>query len=194
MLATSDVEALKAAMRAQARVQRRAVPIAERAHAAQALLQHDFKFLGSPGLLGVYHPVRSEIDCLSLARSLRGKGWSIALPVIVPDAPLAFHHWDLAAALQVGPYGIPEPAGTPLVSPTVLFVPLLAFDSAGHRLGYGGGNYDRTLADFRQRGPFTAIGLAFDCQEVPEIPASDHDQRLDWVLTPSRAVALTEGI
>jgi 5-formyltetrahydrofolate cyclo-ligase len=60
-----------------------------------------------------------------------------------------------------------------------------AFDPAGYRLGYGGGFYDRTLAELRARQPVIAIGLAFDEQRVDAVPHVDYDQRLDWVLTPS---------
>jgi 5-formyltetrahydrofolate cyclo-ligase len=193
MLATSDVEALKAAMRAEARARRLAISAEEAAEAARALARHDLGCLGKPGVLGAYHPVRSEIDCLPLVHHLRGSGWSVALPVIVEGAPLDFHLWDAGIPLAAGPFGIPQPSGTPAVTPNVLLVPFLAFDAQGHRLGYGGGFYDRTLAALRQNGTLIAIGLAYDSQEVPEVPAGPHDQRLDWVLTPSRRIAMAKG-
>lgn len=193
MLAPSDVETLKAAMRAEARERRRAVPASQRAEAAEALARHDLGFLGSPGVLGAYHPVRSEIGCLSLVRRLGAQGWTIALPVVTNGEPLSFRAWTPDTPLKPGPYGIPEPADAPAVTPTALLVPLLAFDTQGHRLGYGGGFYDRTLAALRRSGPLIAVGLAYDCQEVPEIPADLHDQRLDWVLTPSRRIATAKG-
>jgi 5-formyltetrahydrofolate cyclo-ligase len=193
MTPTSDVETVKAAMRAEARMRRRSVSAEERVRAAEALLRHDLGFLSFPGILGAYHPVRSEIDCMPLARHLGSHGWRIALPATNVQAPLDFHLWDFDTPLQPGPFGIPQPIGTPPASPTVLLVPLLAFDRQGHRLGYGGGHYDRTIAALRQRGTLLAIGLAYDSQEVAQIPAGPYDQRLDWVLTPGRAIGMTQG-
>jgi 5-formyltetrahydrofolate cyclo-ligase len=190
----SDVETLKAAMRTDARARRRAVSAEERARAANGLLRHDLSFLGTPGILGAYHPVRGEIDCLPLTRQLGSHGWRIALPATQDQAPLDFHLWDFGVPLRPGPFGIPQPVTeTPPASPTVLLVPLLAFDRQGHRLGYGGGHYDRTIAALRQRGTLLAIGLAYDSQEVAQIPAGPYDQRLDWVLTPGRAIGMTQG-
>ena len=72
-----------------------------------------------------------------------------------------------------------------MVEPDILLVPLLAFDAQGRRLGYGGGFYDRTLAGLRARKRIVAVGLAYDEQQIDEVPHLDYDQRLDWVLTPS---------
>ena len=86
--------------------------------------------------------------------------------------------------------GIREPGSQARVlEPDVLLVPLLAFDRSGHRLGYGGGYYDRTLRDLRRRRPIVAVGLAFGCQEVDAVPHLDYDERLDWVLTPDGPIS-----
>ena len=74
-----------------------------------------------------------------------------------------------------------------MVEPDVVLVPLLAFDSGGYRLGYGGGFYDRTLAGLRAKKAITAVGLAYDEQKVDALPHDSYDERLDWVLTPSGA-------
>jgi 5-formyltetrahydrofolate cyclo-ligase len=85
-------------------------------------------------------------------------------------------------------WGIREPeAHRAVVVPRILLVPLLAFDRAGYRLGYGGGYYDRTLRGLRSTGAVMAVGLAFDEQEVDAVPHLDYDERIDWVLTPSGA-------
>ena len=76
-------------------------------------------------------------------------------------------------------------ASAPAVDPDVVLCPLLAFDRTGHRLGYGGGFYDRTLARLRALKPVVAIGLAYDEQRVDAVPHLDYDERLDWVLTPT---------
>ena len=192
MLATSDSDTLKAVLRAEARSRRRAVSPSKRDEAAAALLRHDVGFLGTPGILGAYHPIRSEIDGLPLARHLAACGWLLALPVINEGGPLSFHLWEPEIPLIAGPFGIPQPDGTPGVFPTAILVPLLAFDIQGHRLGYGGGHYDRTLEALRRDGTVTAIGLAFDEQEMAQLPTGPHDQRLDVILTPSGARRLEE--
>ena len=64
-----------------------------------------------------------------------------------------------------------------------MIVPMLAFDAAGYRLGYGGGFYDRTLGTLRASRPVVAVGVAFAGQETPEVPRGSHDEPLDWILT-----------
>jgi 5-formyltetrahydrofolate cyclo-ligase len=85
--------------------------------------------------------------------------------------------------MEVGPFGIMVPATGAWLVPALLLVPLLAFDAAGWRLGYGGGFYDRTLAALRARAPTLAVGFAYAAQEVPEVPREPFDQRLDAVVT-----------
>jgi 5-formyltetrahydrofolate cyclo-ligase len=80
--------------------------------------------------------------------------------------------------------GILEPpADAATLRPDVVLVPLLAFDGSGHRLGYGGGYYDRTLARLRADGPLLVVGVAYSAQEVDRLPGTEHDQRVDAVLT-----------
>ena len=70
-------------------------------------------------------------------------------------------------------------------------MPLLAFDARGHRLGYGGGYYDRTLAALRRDGRVLAVGVAYDEQEVPAVPVDDWDERLDMVVTDCRVLTFS---
>ena len=85
---------------------------------------------------------------------------------------------------------IPEPAAhLPACHPDVLFIPLAAFDRRGYRIGYGAGHYDRALASLKAKKPVLAIGIAYATQEVPEVPAEPHDQRLDFVLTEREAIS-----
>lgn len=91
--------------------------------------------------------------------------------------------------LVPGPLGIPQPrAEAPEVMPRLLLVPLIAATRAGVRLGQGGGYYDRTLARLRAGGPVVAIGLAWDVQLADQLPVEPHDQRLDWIVTPTQLV------
>ena len=74
------------------------------------------------------------------------------------------------------------------MTPSLLLVPLLAFDRHGHRLGYGGGFYDRTLTALRVKAPVRALGLAYAAQELPEIPAGPHDERLEAIVTENEII------
>jgi 5-formyltetrahydrofolate cyclo-ligase len=193
MLAASDIENRKRLMRAEARARRDRVTPEEREKAARILAEKRDIRCDLSGVLAAYLPIRSEIDCMPLVTRLAGEGWRIALPVVIADgAPLEFHAWTPGDPTTPGRFGIPQPATATPLTPSVLLVPLLAFDRHCHRLGYGGGHYDRTLADLRAKGAITAIGLAFDAQEVPDIPAGPHDQPLDCVLTPSAMIRAQE--
>ena len=132
-----------------------------------------------------FWPIGGEIDLVPLLRALAARGHEIALPVVIGrDRPLLFRAWRDGDEMSEGLWGIREPLeSAPEVTPQVLLVPLLAFDRAGYRLGYGGGFYDRSLEGLRSRGPVTAIGAAWAGQEVPAVPHDAHDQPLDWMLT-----------
>ncbi|MGB1547853.1 MAG: 5-formyltetrahydrofolate cyclo-ligase, partial [Alphaproteobacteria bacterium] len=83
------------------------------------------------------------------------------------------------------------PAGkAEAVVPQWLLVPLLAFDRFGHRLGYGGGYYDRTIRALRESGPLTAVGLAYAAQEMPAVPREGADEALDWIVTEQDAIRI----
>ena len=152
-------------------------------------------FIGSidtaPGTaVAGYWPVGEELDCRPLLHRLIGVGCVIGLPVVVaPGAPLAFRAWTPGAPMEAGVKDIPVPAGdAAAMSPRVLIVPLLAFDRSGHRLGYGGGYYDRTLAQLRDSGrPVLAVGFAYAAQQVAAVPHTAGDQRLDWIVTEREA-------
>jgi 5-formyltetrahydrofolate cyclo-ligase len=126
-----------------------------------------------------YWPIRDEADVRPLMAALAARGHSLALPRI-DGRELAFHVWQEGGAVEVNAYGIAEPvaSGKPL-KPDLILVPLLAFDAGGHRLGYGGGFYDRTLAHHTA----IAVGIAYAGQEVQELYREPHDRALDMVLT-----------
>jgi 5-formyltetrahydrofolate cyclo-ligase len=88
-------------------------------------------------------------------------------------------------------WGIREPTpAAPEVFPDILIVPLLVFDRRGHRIGYGAGYYDMTIARLREMKPVTAIGIAFAAQEIDEVPTTPRDARLDLVLTEREIIDL----
>jgi 5-formyltetrahydrofolate cyclo-ligase len=176
----------KARLRAQAKAVRAAAFAAMGRAAAQRLAeQAGLLGAGPRDVVAGYHPLPEEIDPLPLLARLHEAGSGLALPCVAAWAkPLLFRAWKPGDALQPGRHGTREPPpASPAVSPALLLVPLLAFDRQGHRLGYGGGFYDRTLQALRALGRVRAIGLAFAGQEVEAIPAEPFDQKLDAVLT-----------
>ena len=134
------------------------------------------------------HLSRGEIDPAPLMRRLAAEGARLALPVITARGQgLRFRSWLPDDRLLRGALGILEPSpGAAEITPDVLLVPLAAFDKAGHRIGYGAGHYDRTLAQLRKARSITAIGLAFGAQQVEAVPALQHDVALDFVLTDTQ--------
>jgi 5-formyltetrahydrofolate cyclo-ligase len=143
--------------------------------------------LGRPAMLGCYAGTGNELDARPIAEVAAGSGWSLGWPrVLAEEEPMAFHAAS-PDALEPGYRDIPEPPSTaPEAQPDVLLVPLLAVDAQGHRLGQGGGHYDRTLAQLRERGPVFAIGLAWDVQLVDRVVPEPWDQPLDAIATPTR--------
>jgi 5-formyltetrahydrofolate cyclo-ligase len=137
-----------------------------------------------------YWPWRGEIDPRPLAQKLADAGAELALPRLAArDGALCFQRWQAGDGLAPDAFGILSPlADAPVLEPRVLLVPLLGFDRAGRRLGYGRGHYDRALQALQPKGAL-AVGLAFAEQEVEEVPCEAHDQRLDWVVTPKGAFA-----
>ncbi len=179
----------KTAVRAAAR-QTRARAFERFGERMGAILTANFlaQFSHPPGVdMAGYWPTNEEADIRPLMTALHQRGHRLALPrVMARGAPLRFLRWHPGDRLEAGFGGIPEPAaGGEEIHPEVLLVPLLGFDGTGLRLGYGGGFYDRTLAALRRAGGVEAIGIAFSDQEVDSLPAGDHDERLDWVVTES---------
>ncbi|CCG40048.1 5-formyltetrahydrofolate cyclo-ligase [Magnetospirillum molischianum] len=141
--------------------------------------------VGPQTIVGGYWPLPGEVDPRPLMATLAARGASLALPMVTaPDAPLIFRAWCPGDPLESGPHGTFHPAAAaPLLSPTLVLVPLLAFDAKGFRLGFGGGYYDRTLDALRRGGGVVAAGLAFAAQQSPALPSEPWDQPLDMVFT-----------
>ncbi len=169
----------KAELRAAARRRRATLT---RADFADAIARFADDLDLAPGaIVAGYFPFRDEADPRGLMAALSAKGHRLALPSVEPDKPLAFRAWTMGDAMHTSPYGIAEPlAGAPEAVPDLVLVPLLAFDATGHRLGYGGGFYDRTLQALKGA---TAIGVAYAGQEVPALPREAHDHPLQAVIT-----------
>lgn len=135
-----------------------------------------------------YSPIGSEIDPTPALRAMAADG-PLCLPVVQgPGLPLRFRAWTPECEMVDGPFGAPVPATGAWIVPEVLIVPLLAFDRAGGRLGYGGGFYDRTLAALRSAGPVTAIGFAYALQEDSGLPLEATDAPLDLIVTEREVI------
>jgi len=189
----SDPAAAKAELRQQAAIARKALvnadPEAPARLAAQSEIIMRMVQDGRPaGVVAAYMPIRSELSPLRLVAALVAQGIVTAMPETPsPGHPLIFRRWAPGDDLVDGPYGTSQPSpAAPVMVPRVILAPMLAFDSACWRLGYGGGFYDRTLAGLRDAGQrVTAIGIAFDGQLVDKVPVGPFDMPLDAVLTPS---------
>jgi 5-formyltetrahydrofolate cyclo-ligase len=129
-----------------------------------------------------YHPFRDEADPRGLMSALSALGHTLALPcVVAARTALVFRRWAMGVKLKPNAYGIAEPpVSAAEITPAVVLVPLLAFDGEGHRLGYGGGYYDRTFESLRG---VRVIGIAYSGQEFANVPREPHDHRLDAVVT-----------
>lgn len=137
-------------------------------------------------VVSAYWPLPGELDLRPALKVLADRPIQLALPrVIGNEQPLSFHAWHPADHLLEGRFKVMEPEqNKPRLDPTILLVPLLAFDRARQRLGHGKGYYDRTLACLRAANSKTmAIGVAFSIQEVEQVPTDDYDQTLDMVIT-----------
>ena len=176
-------------LRAAALARRDALSGDHRATAAQAIAARGLPVAVTPGLVvSGYSPIRSELDPIPLMRALAAQGALLALPVITArDRPLNFRAWSPGDALARGPLGILEPLPEAAeIIPDIVLVPLAAFDRSGHRIGYGAGHYDRSLAPLRAAKKIAAIGVAFAAQEIDAVPAQPHDVALDYVLTETQ--------
>ena len=170
--------------------------MAARSAAAEAIAARPFPLPLVPGVIvSGFMPLKSEINPLPLMRKLAEQGARLALPVIAGRGkPLIMRAWEFDAPLDRGQWGIREPkADAPEVEPDIILVPLLAFDRAGHRIGYGAGYYDQTIAQLRARKAVVAVGIAFAAQEVPEVPVTPRDAPLDLVLTEREVIDLRVG-
>lgn len=143
-------------------------------------------------IVSCFLPIRSEIDTRPLIAALNDAGARVVLPTVAGDDPdLVFRAWAPGEPLARGAFGVEEPtAAAPIVDPTIMIVPLLAFDRDGYRLGYGGGYYDRAIARLSADQPIPAIGVAYDAQEVVVVPREPHDRRLDAIVTPTHTISL----
>ncbi len=175
----------KAELRHAMKQKRLALSPAQQAEAAQQFMQKALKFLTTQPYQTIagYVAMSNELDVMPLLQSIKTLyGKNILVPRInAPYQALSFHEFELNG-LELGNFGILQPsAQNALFIPDIVLVPLLAFDKHNHRLGYGGGYYDRTFAEITPRP--ILIGCAYQFQHVDTLPSEPHDIALNAIIT-----------
>jgi 5-formyltetrahydrofolate cyclo-ligase len=191
----ADVGAWRKAERARLIEARMALPLDEHKDKSAAIsdrLYGRFRPSALPSL-GCYWPFRREYDCLPLMRKVIEAGGEVALPVVLQkNHPLEFRPWTPTAKMEAGVWNILHPAEGPAVHPAALLIPLVGFDEAGYRLGYGAGYYDRTIAAMPK--PPLTIGVGFELCRLASIHPQPHDIPMDYIITEAGIVrAPTSG-
>lgn len=143
-----------------------------------------------------FWPIRSEVDVRPLMFALGERGARLALPAIIDRATIVFRELVRGAPLVEMGFGTAGPGPeAKTLDPTLMLVPLAAFDARGHRIGYGGGYYDRAIERLRLAGRAPRlVGVAFDCQEVDRVPDEPHDIVLEDILTETGLRRLGTGL
>lgn len=179
---------LKKQLRQEALARRDALDAVWRVEASLAMADAASAIDVEPGMVvSGFWPMRSEVDVRPLMFALREKGARLCLPAILDKTTIVFRELVRSAPLVDMGFGTAGPGEeAEVLDPAVMLVPLAAFDARGHRIGYGAGYYDRAIARLHGRKMTPRlIGIAFDCQLVPEVPNQDHDVQLEEILTES---------
>ncbi|MED9989227.1 MAG: 5-formyltetrahydrofolate cyclo-ligase [Coprococcus sp.] len=186
------MEQTKAELRKQYKQKRRALT-PEQVTAASAQIRK--RFMNSDGYkdcnhLLIYVSQDNEVDTIEIIEQALTDDKIVAVPKVYGDH-MHFHRIHGMSDLKVGAYGILEPVGCDMLHPTegILIVPGIVFDKNGHRIGYGGGYYDRYM---KLHPELTAVAFAYDYQVLPEISCESFDERPDQLLTPSEIYSFME--
>lgn len=194
----NDATTDRGALRSRLRAQRAALTAGERIAASQALvgqLEQIPEYLVEQRIAG-YWAVAGELPLAALMQGLRARGQTWYLPVISDQRQLRFAPWRAGVTIAPNRYGIPEPvcAEADLIAPgelDLVLLPLLGFDRCGHRIGFGGGFYDRSFAFLGNRDgqdkPLL-VGVGYAMQEVPAIEAMPWDVSLDYIATEQELI------
>ncbi len=183
-----DVARWRKAERARLLAERAALSVSARQDAAERITPRlddliRARFGRIEGLtISAWWPIKAELNLRHWLADLVGQGATVALPVVLtPAAPLVFRPWTPDCHMVQGFWKIPIPAEGPEVIPDVTLAPLVGWDAAGFRLGYGGGYFDRTLAALAPR-PY-AIGVGLQAARVQTIFPQPHDIAMDAIVT-----------
>ena len=140
-------------------------------------------------IISSFISINTEINTTELNKYILEKDKKLCLPVVVKkDEYLIFREFKKNQNMIDGFMNIKEPVSTSkILIPDLLFIPCLAFDSYGYRLGYGGGYYDKTLSNLKKnKKKFLSVGYAFDGQKIQEVPKENFDMKLDYVITEKK--------
>ena len=142
--------------------------------------------------ISAFWPLAEELDTLPLLHSMHQQGHQMLLPVMLgAGKPLAFATWAPGDLLKEAAFKTLEPRDDKeRMEPNIMLCPLLAFDRRGYRMGYGGGFYDRSIAQLQEQGDLLTIGIAFAAQEVAEIPTGEYDMPLDMIVTEQEMIRI----
>jgi 5-formyltetrahydrofolate cyclo-ligase len=183
-----DNRAIKKRLRQEALSRRDALDTEWRIEASLRMADEADRIGMEPGTtVSGFWPMRSEVDVRPLMFALRERGGRLCLPAILDKQTIVFRELLRGAPLIDMGFGTAGPGPeAEILQPTLMLVPLAAFDRRGHRIGYGAGYYDRAIAKL-QSGPRPPrlIGIAFDCQEVDKVPDEPHDIIIPEFLTES---------
>jgi 5,10-methenyltetrahydrofolate synthetase len=183
-------------IRISLRAERAGMSTAERRQQSQQLCRHLTRWL--PNLEGqqterliiaAYWPLADEPDISPILSVLTRAGHTVVLPVVaLRSAPLEFHRWLPEATMTAGNFGVMEPVRTQALQPDLLLIPTLGYTEQGDRLGYGGGYYDRTLAEMQSnRHKPLAVGISWSegllTNKYPDYQPQTHDMPLHAVLS-----------
>lgn len=179
-----DLVERRRAWRRDLLARRAALPASDREAADRRLTaQLSARLAAITGVLGFYWPIQSEFDVRPIVTAWLAGGPErrAALPVVVGrSAPMRFREWTPDTPMKEAGFGTSVPDAGDWLEPDVLVVPVVGFDAADYRLGYGGGYYDRTLAALPRR-PRT-IGLGYGFARLPSIEPQSFDLKLDEIL------------
>lgn len=183
-----DKKQLRAELKQRRKTFLDAIPAGQRGLLFRRPPQAVVNMVGEGTAISVYHEMEGEVPASNYARWFYENGHKVALPWFAGrDAPMQFREWSnpfLDHGLVPDPWrALQPPADAPLIEPQVVFCPLLGFSTQGGRIGYGAGHFDRYLAE---HPPRLAIGLAWDCQLVDDLPTEPHDVPLHAIVTPTR--------
>ncbi|MBX5011488.1 5-formyltetrahydrofolate cyclo-ligase [Rhizobium lentis] len=180
---------LKAQLRTERLAARDAIAPGARISKSLAMADHAGEAVAFEAgtIISGFLPIRSEADLRPLMARFAARGARLCVPAILDRQTIVFRELAEGVPLIATGFGTVGPgAEAAILDPEIMLVPLSAFDSRGHRIGYGAGHYDRAISRLREKGMHPKlIGIAFDCQEVAHVPDEPHDISLDAILTES---------
>ena len=144
------------------------------------------KTLSKDKKIGLYYPIGSEVSTIEIIQFLKKKNYTITLPVLEKNSKMSFYEWNEKNPLKINNFGIPEPFKLRKITPSILVIPIVAFDSQLNRLGYGGGFYDRFIDKLEKKRKILKIGLALSCQKINKVPTNRFDKKMNYIFTENK--------